>query len=572
MGWECHIYRKLRYSSNPNCINPLLYQSQILHLCSSPKTLNFSGDSCSCESCVRSNCSRKFDADGSDYFSRILCRKDPNLNRSSSISSLNLTFLLYLRPENGVCSRNANSGISGRYFVSKLADLGPVSSASRSFSTSSIGVSPSQEPLESSISSETHSLAECWIGARGKSQVSRKNFDRQTSRGNVKRQPTRWKPSQEVIEIVELVKRGEDHMKSKLSQRSGKISPTLLCEVLEVLNSNRVPALHFFNWVRDAQPEMNCNSQIWSLIISNLGGLKNYDSMLLLLKVLSEKRICLTERAFGFLPVFRKDRASVRSSVKRVIDILTEVGGSCCRSGTYALIKKLCTSNAFDMATFVMEETAKKTSYYNIMIWAKCRSGNFQAALDILDQIRNFGCDPNANSYNYLLGGLCKNGSIVEACNLLNAMEESGYIRDPVTFEVLVYHACRLQRLDFAIEFLNQMMLCGLEPRLTTHAAFIKGYFNDERFQEAHRYVVDMSNRYKSSANESYSLLASLHQQKGYVVEAREILVEMIEKGLKPNFPIFKKVKKDLSKLRMADLAADLESRFSKFQSRTKTG
>ncbi|XP_043701335.1 pentatricopeptide repeat-containing protein At3g14580, mitochondrial-like [Telopea speciosissima] len=568
------IYRKLSYSSNPNFLYSLFYPSQTLHLCSSPKTLKFTGGSCSCESCVGSNYSRKFNAGDGDCSSHILYRKGPNLNRSSSIPSQNPAFLLYLRSETGVCNRSANSGISSRYFVSKLAYLEPLNSVSRSFSTSSVGVSPSPASLESSNSSETPGQGACRIGVRDKSQESRSSFTLRKSKINVKGQTTRWnaehkisahKPSQEVIEFVELIKRGEDYMKSKLSQSSVKISPALVCEVIQVLNSSRVPALHFFNWVREAQPELDRSSHIWSLIIANLGGLGNYDSMLRLLKVLSEKRICLTEKAFGFLPVCDKDRASVRSSVKKVTDMLIEVGGSCCGSGTYALIKMLCTSNAFDMATFVMEETARKTSYYNIMIWAKCRSGNFQAARDMLDQIRKFGCHPNANSYNYLLSGLCKNGSIVEACNLLNAMEESGYIRDAVTFEVLVFHACRLQRLDFAMEFLNQMMSCGLEPRLHTHAAFIKGYFGAERFQEAHKYVVDMSKRYKSSANMNYSLLASLHQQKRHVVEAREILVEMMEKRLKPNFPIYQKVMKDLFKLGMKDLVADLKSRFSKF-------
>ncbi|KAJ4953075.1 hypothetical protein NE237_029907 [Protea cynaroides] len=98
------------------------------------------------------------------------------------------------------------------------------------------------------------------------------------------------------------------------------------------------------------------------------------------------------------------------------------------------------------------------TSYYNIMILAKCRSGNFQEARDLLVEIRKFRCHLNANSYNYLayLLSCLKDGRIAEACNLLNAMEEGGYTPDAeVTFEAIVHHACRNQKLDFAIEFLK---------------------------------------------------------------------------------------------------------------------
>lgn len=55
----------------------------------------------------------------------------------------------------------------------------------------------------------------------------------------------------------------------------------------------------------------------------------------------------------------------------------------------------LCVMNSFDGAMFVVEETARTTSYYNVLVAAKYRNGDFQDALDLYDERRRFGCDPN---------------------------------------------------------------------------------------------------------------------------------------------------------------------------------
>ena len=186
--------------------------------------------------------------------------------------------------------------------------------------------------------------------------------------------------------------------------------------------------------------------------------------------------------------------------------------------------------------------------------------------------MRRFGCDLDTKSYNYLLGSLCKKGRITEVCELIEAMEKLGYLPDYVTFEIVIIHACRLGSMDFAIEFLYHMMSVGLEPQITTHAAFIKGYFWSGQVGNVHKYVVDMSSKDKYSANMNYNLLASLFHKSGRVVEARNVLIEMIEKGMKPNFPVYMRVMKDLFKLGKGDLVADLKAKFAKFHSNTGNG
>ncbi|KAG7985210.1 hypothetical protein I3843_03G013100 [Carya illinoinensis] len=112
----------------------------------------------------------------------------------------------------------------------------------------------------------------------------------------------------------------------------------------------------------------------------------------------------------------------------------------------------------------------------------------------MLDEMRQMGCDPIVDTDNYLLSSLCRSDKTDESCQLLEEMQERNCLPNPLTFEILIYHLCRLGKFDLVHEFLDRMISNGLEPRLkTTDAAFIKGYFNSLRYEEAHKYVVDSS-------------------------------------------------------------------------------
>ncbi|CAN6485383.1 unnamed protein product [Victoria cruziana] len=270
---------------------------------------------------------------------------------------------------------------------------------------------------------------------------------------------------------------------------------------------------------------------------------------------------CLDERAFSFLV----KSPLARDSAARVVEIVKAVGGGCRKSGIHSLISSLSRAGLFELALGVMEETAKRTSYYNLLIGAKCRNGSFEDARRLLDEMRRMGYDPNVKSYNFLLGSLYKSGKFAQACELVEMMEHSGYRPDEITYEIMAYHACRIGRMDFATEFLDRMLLEGLRPRFTTYAAFVKGYFYSGQLHGAHKFVVEMSCKDKSSANMNYSLLASLFQKSGKLVDGYTILVEMMEKGLKPNFPVYIKLVKGLHRSGRRDMADYLKGVFSKF-------
>ncbi|KAK6257867.1 hypothetical protein QUC31_001326 [Theobroma cacao] len=367
----------------------------------------------------------------------------------------------------------------------------------------------------------------------------------------------------QALEVVSLIRSGQNDLESKLDGMNVSLSEASLNTIFRILNNEKVSALRFFYWIRESHPQFYHNSDICSLVIDNCGRLDDFDSAASLLNDFKLHGIRLNHRAFGFVPVMISSKAATKKSICKVVEVLNRIGGSCSVSGIHALIEMLCALESFEMAKYVTAKAEKRLSNYNILIRGQCRKGDFEGAREILDWMIKVGCNPNSQTFNNILSCLCKNDKVAEACQLLEQMLESGCPLDALTFEIFICYYCGLGRLDMAFEWLNKMDSSGIEPRITTHAAFVKGYFKLQQYEEAHNYVVVCSDKYKQVSNILYSLLASLHRKRGKPVIAQSILSEMIEKGLKPNFAVYMTVTKQLQKSGREDLAGNLRSSFS---------
>ncbi|GFY96843.1 hypothetical protein Acr_11g0011490 [Actinidia rufa] len=269
----------------------------------------------------------------------------------------------------------------------------------------------------------------------------------------------------QVSEIIEVIRSGEDDLEFKLNMMSISLSVESLSGIFRVLNCERVSALRLFVWAREMNLSLYYSADVCSLFIDNCGWLEDYETMRCLLKDFRSNRICLSEKAFGFLPVLGSSKVSIVESITRVLELLNEVGGSCHGSGICALLNLLSKMDLFEIAKFVIEITDRKTSYYNILILEMCQRCLFSEARGMIEEMRRCNCDPDVKTYNYLLSALCKNDRTTEACSLLKEMKDKGCPPGALTFEIFIYYSCRLGKLDAAARFFDQMVSRGLEPR-----------------------------------------------------------------------------------------------------------
>ncbi|KAI3464282.1 hypothetical protein Pfo_020945 [Paulownia fortunei] len=368
-----------------------------------------------------------------------------------------------------------------------------------------------------------------------------------------------------VLEIVNILRNNGKDLESRLSMLPSRLSVYSITEIFEVLSAQRISGLRFFEWIWSKNPQLHKNAYVCSLIIDNVGRLDDYETMFAWLKKFTSEKTCLTYQAFAFLPVLASTNSSLKESAKRVVDLLNKVGGSCRNSGVCALVEMFCKLDLFEMARYVIKITESKKSYYCLLIREKCRNGLIEDAYSIIREMGEANCAPNTTVYNYILGSLWKNGRMDEAFALLDEMKKIGIPPDAITFEILINFVCRLGKMDDVHQLLDQMVSQGLEPRPATHACIVKTLFAAGKYQAAHKHVVDSSIFYKTSSNMMYSLMANLYLEKGDIMSARNTLVEMMDKRLKPNFSIYIKIVKQLRRTGRGNLARALESRHSKF-------
>lgn len=364
-------------------------------------------------------------------------------------------------------------------------------------------------------------------------------------------------------DIINIIRGNQEDLEPKLDSLNVSLTNSLVTQIFLVLNNQKVSAIRFFNWIRVQPFKFPCNSDVYSLLIDNFGRLDDYEGMLPLLTEFRLKGIDLSQKAFRFLLAQPSNEDSIKISVERVVKLLNEAGGSCRISGVMALIEMFCSIDCIGMAKYVIEITERRASFYNIIVREHCRRNNFEGARCTLDEMRQVGCNPDMGILNYLLSSLCKNDKFDEAQNMFEEMLERDCPPNSLTFEVMICHFCEIGNIESALGFLNMMVSRGLEPRLLTHAAFVKSYFNSQRYEEAYDYAVNSSLKHVMSQNATYSLLATLHEKRGNLVDAQKILSELIDAGLRPNFPVYMRVLRKLQLQGREDLATDLKGKFS---------
>ncbi|RDX61329.1 Pentatricopeptide repeat-containing protein, chloroplastic, partial [Mucuna pruriens] len=337
--------------------------------------------------------------------------------------------------------------------------------------------------------------------------------------------------SEQVSQIIALIREGVDDLGCELNSMNVSLSDASVVDIFQILESERVSALQFFDWLKDSDPELCCDPDVGSLFVNNCGLLGNYGAMVPILSEFSLKRVFLGMKAFGFLLDLGLDKVSSMECVRRVMTVFNEVGGVYQSCGVQLLIEMFGLSGSFEVAEFVVRTAGGKVKHYNVLLRIMCKRGDCERVVDLVKEMKRSGCDMNVSTYNLLLSCLCKKGKIDEAWHVLEAMEKNYGLTDAHSFDILINFLCKCHRFDSVLKLLDKMTLKGIEPSILTHAAVIKSYFESGKYEEAHGYVIDYAGKLSCSSNANYSLLATLHLKNGNVLLACKVLIASTEKN-----------------------------------------
>ncbi|KAK6128728.1 hypothetical protein DH2020_037536 [Rehmannia glutinosa] len=190
-------------------------------------------------------------------------------------------------------------------------------------------------------------------------------------------------------------------------------------------------------------------------------------------------------------------------------------------------------------------------------------------AIEVLDEMLKYGCEPDEYSFGCLLDALCKNGSVKEAALLfedmrirfkptikhftsllygwckegklieakvvLVKMREAGFEPDIVVYNNLLNGYSVAGKTVDAFHLLQEMRRNNCEPNATSYTIMIQALCAREKMEEAMRVFADMESNGCEADIVTYTTLISGFCKWGKIEKSYELLDAMIQKGHTPN-------------------------------------
>ncbi|RDY12227.1 putative pentatricopeptide repeat-containing protein, partial [Mucuna pruriens] len=172
---------------------------------------------------------------------------------------------------------------------------------------------------------------------------------------------------------------------------------------------------------------------------------------------------------------------------------------------------------------------------YTIRIKSFCRTSRPHAALRLLRNMPELGCDSNAVAYCTVVAGLFHSGHCDHARLLFDEMLARCLCPDVVAFNKLVHVLCKKGLVSESEKLLNKVLKRGVCPNLFTFNIFVQGLCREGALDRAVRLLGSVSREGLSLDVVTYNILICGLCRNSRVVEAEEYLQKMVNYGFEPD-------------------------------------
>ena len=197
-----------------------------------------------------------------------------------------------------------------------------------------------------------------------------------------------------------------------------------------------------------------------------------------------------------------------------------------------SMIRILGKMRQFGAVWALIEEMRKEnpqfvSPYVFIVLMRRFASARMvKKAIEVLDEMPKYGCEPDEHVFGCLLDALCKNGSVKEAASLFEDMR----IRFPPTlkhFTSLLYGWCREGKLMEAKHVLVQIKEAGFEPDIVVYNNLLSGYAAAGKMADAYDLLKEMRRKGCEPNVMSFTTLIQALCAKEKMEEAMRVFLEM---------------------------------------------
>ncbi|XP_021900161.1 pentatricopeptide repeat-containing protein At3g18110, chloroplastic [Carica papaya] len=170
---------------------------------------------------------------------------------------------------------------------------------------------------------------------------------------------------------------------------------------------------------------------------------------------------------------------------------------------------------------------------YNAMMGVYARNGRFSHVQQLLDLMRERGCEPDLVSFNTLINARFKSGAAVPnlAMELLNEVRRSGLRPDIITYNTLISACSRGLNLVEAMKVYHDMEAHGCQPDLWTYNAMISVYGRCGLANNAEQLFKELESKGLFPDAVTYNSLLYAFAREGDVEKVQNLCQEMLKMG-----------------------------------------
>ncbi|XP_011073666.1 putative pentatricopeptide repeat-containing protein At5g65820 isoform X2 [Sesamum indicum] len=215
------------------------------------------------------------------------------------------------------------------------------------------------------------------------------------------------------------------------------------------------------------------------------------------------------------------------------------------------LMRRFASSRMVKKAIEVLDEMPKygcepDEYVFGCLLDALCKNGSVKEAALLFEDMR-IRFKPTIKHFTSLLYGWCKEGNLMEAKVVLVKMREAGFEPDIVVYNNLLNGYSVAGKMVDAFHLLQEMKRTGCEPNATSYTIMIQALCAREKMEEAVRVFMDMEGNGCEADIVTYTTLISgfcksAHEKKEELEECLDLMKEMRKISVLPDSSIYNTV------------------------------
>lgn len=195
---------------------------------------------------------------------------------------------------------------------------------------------------------------------------------------------------------------------------------------------------------------------------------------------------------------------------------------------------------------------------YNPIIDALAEAGRFKEAMGMLERFHVLEIGPTNSTYNSLVKGFCKAGDLVGASKILKMMISRGFLPSPTTYNYYFRYFSRCGKIEEGMNLYTKMIQSGYTPDRLTYHLLVKMLCEEGKLDLAVQVSKEMRHNGYDMDLATSTMLIHLLCKMRRLEEAFAEFEDMIRRGIVPQYLTFQRMKAELKRQGMTEMAQKL--------------